>query len=163
MSKQVLGLYKEYSAAALAVDKLSNQAGVLRDDISVIVNETSKGKHFDIEVNTKAPEGASAGAAVGGTLGAIAAGLTAVGAVAAPGIGLVAAGPILAALAGAGAGGAVGGLAGGLIGAGLSENEAKVVSDEVDSGNILIMVDAHDNHVDLVKEIFENTGAKSIH
>ena len=163
MSSQITALYKEPTAASLAIDNLINDAKVYREDISVIVNDSTKGKHFDIEVNSKLPEGATAGAAIGGTLGAIAAGLTAVGVVAAPGIGLVAAGPVLATLAGAGAGGTIGGLSGALIGLGVSENEAKVVADEVANGNVLLMVDAHDNHTEEVKQVFEDTGATSIH
>lgn len=162
MSKQIIALYEDYSAASLAVENLATTVGVANDDISVLLNDSAKGKHFDIEVNTKAPEGTTAGVVAGGTLGAVAAGLAAVGVIAAPGIGLVAAGPILAALAGAGAGGAAGGLVGALVGAGFSEEEAKVASDGVENGNILIMVDAHENHVDKVKKVFENTGAKSV-
>jgi len=51
--------------------------------------------------------------------------LVGVGALAIPGVGpLIAAGPIVAALAGFGVGGAVGGIAGVLIGMGIAEYEA---------------------------------------
>jgi hypothetical protein len=59
---------------------------------------------------------------VGGALGLLAG----IGALAIPGVGpLIAAGPIMAALAGLGVGGAVGGLVGALVGMGIPEYEAK--------------------------------------
>jgi hypothetical protein len=70
-------------------------------------------KDFAHEKNTREPRpAATSGAAIGGTLGW----LVGIGALAIPGLGpLIAAGPIMAALAGAGAGGVVGGLAGALV------------------------------------------------
>ena len=59
---------------------------------------------------------------LGGALGLLAG----IGALAIPGVGpLIAAGPIMAALAGVGVGGAVGGFTGALIGMGIPEYEAK--------------------------------------
>jgi hypothetical protein len=77
-----------------------------------------------VKTHSKLPEGVAVGATGGGAIGAIAAGLAAVGALAIPGVGILAAGPIVAALAGAAAGGAAGGLIGGLIGLGIPEHEA---------------------------------------
>ena len=68
---------------------------------------------------------------IGGTLGW----LVGIGALAVPGLGpLVAAGPIVAALAGAGAGGAVGGLTGAIVGFGIPEYEAKRYEGRVRKG-----------------------------
>ena len=161
MAHLVTALFNSRPSAELAVERLS-EAGFSRDDISVLMTDATRGREFAMKTDTKAPEGAATGAAVGGVLGAIAAGLVAVGVIALPGIGLVAAGPIIAALAGAGAGGAAGGLLGALVGAGIPEHEAKFFSEELERGGILIGVYAHDDRTDLAKEVFESAGAESI-
>ena len=161
MAHLVTGLFGTRAAAELAVDQLIN-AGYSRDDISVLMSDATRGREFAITEDSKAPEGAAAGAAVGGVLGAIAAGLISIGIIALPGIGLVAAGPIIAALAGAGAGGAAGGLLGALVGAGIPEHEAQLYSEEVEKGGILVGVYAHDDRVAAAKEIFTSAGAESV-
>src|ERR1043166_8389593 len=109
MSKRITGLFNNRSSASNAVDRLLN-AGISRDDISLLMSDATRGREFSFAAASKAPEGAATGASIGGAIGAIAAGLAAVGTIAIPGLGLVAAGPILAALAGAGAGGVAGGI-----------------------------------------------------
>ena len=77
-------------------------------------------------------------------------------------VGLVAAGPILAALAGAGTGGVAGGLVGGLVGLGIPEHAAKVMEQQVSRGGILIAVDlASPDERKLADQVFEQTGATS--
>jgi hypothetical protein len=72
------------------------------------------------------PEGATTGAVSGATVGGVLGLLAGIGALAIPGVGpFIAAGPIMATLAGMGVGGAVGGLTGALIGMGIPEFEAK--------------------------------------
>ena len=67
-------------------------------------------KDFAHTKATKAPEGASTGAGTGAVVGGTLGWLAGIGALAIPGLGpFIAAGPIMAALAGAGVGGAVGG------------------------------------------------------
>jgi hypothetical protein len=136
-------------------------AGFGPGDVSVLVGDHAAGKHFGIKEKTKAPEGAAAGAAIGGTLGAIVIGLVAVGSIALPGIGLLAAGPIVAALAGAGAGGATGGILGGLIGATMPEHEAALVK-TLERGHILLAVAAQGERAEMVQKIFRETGAEGI-
>jgi hypothetical protein len=161
MATLVTGIFGTRSAAELAVDQLVN-AGFSRDDVSVLMSDATRGREIGINEDTKAPEGAATGAALGGVLGAIAAGLVSVGIIALPGIGLVAAGPIIAALAGAGAGGAAGGLIGGLVGAGIPEHEATFYSEELNRGGILVGVYSHDDRTAVAKEIFTNAGAESV-
>src|ERR1700729_1020067 len=110
------GIYPDQVTVGEAVDALKS-AGFRNTDISVLFPENAGSKDFAHEKDTKAPEGAvvggSSGAVVGGVLGWIAG----IGALAIPGVGpLIAAGPIVAALAGVGVGGAVGGFTGALIG-----------------------------------------------
>lgn len=161
MAQLITGLFSSRPAAEVAVDQLV-EAGFSREDISVLMSDATRGREFAMTTDSKAPEGAATGAAIGGVLGAIAAGLVSVGIIALPGIGLVAAGPIIAALAGAGAGGAAGGLLGALAGAGIPEHEAKFFSEEIEKGGILVGVFAHDDRSARAREIFANAGAESI-
>lgn len=162
MSKQVTAIFGDRASAASAVDRLV-AAGFARDDISALMSDATRGRHFDVESSTKAPEGAAVGAGLGGVLGAIAAGLVAVGTVAVPGVGFFAAGPIVAALAGAGAGGAAGGLMGGLVGMGIPEHEARLHLDELKEGSILLGVQAHDDRAVTARDIMRNAGGKHVH
>lgn len=162
MSKQVAALFNNTESARLAVDQLVAK-GVAKDKISVLMSDSTRGKEFAVEVNTKAPEGAAAGALTGGTLGAIAAGLTAVGSVALTGgASLVAVGPAVAALAGAGAGAAGGGLIGGLVGLGFEETEAKFVDQDIENGSILVGAEVPSDRISEIKSALENTGAKKV-
>ncbi|HQR38457.1 MAG TPA: hypothetical protein PLF26_08640 [Blastocatellia bacterium] len=161
MAKFVTGIVNDRMSAEFTVDRLV-QAGFSMEDISVLMSTATRGREFGVIDSTKAPEGAAAGAAIGGVLGAIAAGLVAVGIVAAPGLGLVAAGPLLALLAGAGAGGGAGGLIGGLVGTGLPEHEARLYSDKVEHGGILVGVFAHDDKAKEAEKILEGIGARSV-
>src|SRR5687768_7549477 len=115
MTRYVTAAFHDRLAASDAFNRLV-AAGWAPNEISVLLSDQSAGTHFGVKEKTKAPEGAATGAAIGGTLGAVIAGLAAVGSIVIPGLGLLAAGPIVAALAGAGAGGATGGLLGGLLG-----------------------------------------------
>ena len=162
MSKQVTALYKDRVSAANALDKLTAEGGIAAEDISVLMSEETRGREFEMQAATKAPEGAATGAATGGVLGAVAASLVAVGAVAAPGIGLLAAGPIVAGLAGAGAGAAAGGVLGGLAGLGFPEHEAKLVSKEISGGALLLGVQAHEDRVEAVKKALADTGGSHV-
>jgi uncharacterized membrane protein len=81
-----------------------------------------------------------------------------------PGVGpFIAAGPIMAALAGAGIGAAVGGLTGALVGMGIPEYEAKRYEGKIKEGNILISVHSENSEErKRAKEIFERAGAHDI-
>ena len=121
----VFGIYPNRTSAENAVDALK-AADFRNSDISVLLPEGAGTKDFAHEKNTKAPEGATTGAGTGALLGGGLGWLLGIGALAIPGLGpFIAAGPIMAALAGAGVGGAVGGLTGALIGMGIPEYEAK--------------------------------------
>ena len=91
-------------------------------------------------------------------------GWLALAALAIPGLGpFIAAGPIMAALAGAGVGGAVGSLAGALVGMGILEYEAKRYEGRVKEGGILLSVHSDSSdETKRAKEILERTGAHDI-
>ena len=159
----VFGIYRDRTSVENAVDVL-RQEHFRNTDISVLFPENTGTKDFAHEKNTKAPEGASKGAGTGALLGGGLGWLVGIGALAIPGLGpFIAAGPIMAALAGAGVGGAVGGLTGALIGMGIPEYEAKRYEGRVKDGGILLSV--HSDSSDetrRAKEILERTGAQDI-
>ena len=161
MSKLVTGIFHSRSAAEMAVDELT-KAGIAQEDISLLMSETTHGREFGVTKKTKASQGAAAGMTVGGVLGAVAAGLAAVGTISVPGLALVAAGPLVAALAGLGAGAAAGGVTGGLIGLGIPEHEAKFFGKEIEKGGILVGVYAHDDRVKVARDILDAAGAEKV-
>ena len=159
----VFGIYQDRLSTENAVSAL-REAGFRNTDISVLFPENVGTKDLAHEKNTKAPEGvttgASSGAVIGGTLGLLAG----IGALAIPGLGpFIAAGPIMAALAGVGAGGVVGGVTGALIGMGIPEYEAKRYEGRVKTGGVLLSVHSDDDHwTQRAKKILEQTGAQDI-
>lgn len=161
MSTLVTGVFRSRGAAETAAISLE-EAGVNRSDISVLMSDQTHGREFAVKSATKAPEGAATGAALGGVAGAIIAGLAAVGTIVLPGFGLIAAGPIVAALAGLGAGGAAGGLIGGLVGLGVPEHEAKFIHEEVKRGGILVGAYVHEDMAIQAREIMRNSGAAHV-
>jgi len=69
MKKSVLGILDSQLQTESAVDKLQAR-GVLSSAISVLLPDTDGTRDFAHEHNTKAPEGAVAGAGTGGVIGA---------------------------------------------------------------------------------------------
>ena len=161
MATLVSGLFRGRADAERAVEDLVHY-GWSRDDVSLLMSDATRGREFGLAMATKAPEGAATGATIGGVIGAIAAGLVALGIIAVPGLGLVAAGPIVAALAGLGAGAAAGGLTGALIGLGIPEHEAKFYNEEIEKGGILVGVYTHDDRADQARKILEAAGAERV-
>jgi hypothetical protein len=161
--KAVFGIYTDRASVERAVDAL-RAAGFSNADISALFPDKQGTRDFATEKNTKAPEGATAGAGTGALLGGGLGWLAGIGALAIPGVGpLIAAGPIVATLAGAGVGGAVGGLTGALIGLGIPEYEAKRYEGRVKDGGILLSVHSdNSDETKRAKDILEQTGAQDI-
>jgi hypothetical protein len=159
----VFGIYPSYEAVERAVDALKSD-GFRNTDISVLFPENVGTKDFAHAKGTKAPEGATTGAASGAVVGGTLGWLVGIGALAIPGLGpFIAAGPIMAALAGVGVGGAVGGVTGALVGLGIPEYEAKRYEGRLKKGGILLSV--HSDNSDWTKrakDILERTGAEDI-
>src|SRR5215467_7323859 len=130
----VYGIYSSVTEVEEAVDALRQQE-FRNTDISVLFPENEGTKDFAHKKNTKAPEGTATGATTGAIVGGGLGWLAGIGALAIPGLGpFIAAGPIMAALAGVGAGGAIGGITGALIGLGIPEYEAKRYEGRVKAG-----------------------------
>ena len=163
MSKAVFGIVTTYAQAEAVVDRLKI-AGFSNNDISVLLPDKDGTRDFAHEKNTKAPEGAVAGAGTGGVVGGVLGWLVGIGSLAIPGVGpFVAAGPIMAALSGAAVGSAVGGLTGALVGLGIPEFEAKRYEGKLKEGNILISVHSEDSkETDRAEKILKAANAQDI-
>lgn len=159
----VFGIFKDRYSVERAVDALKT-AGFRNTDISILFPDNEGSRDFAHEKATKAPEGATTGASSGAVIGGALGWLVGIGSLAIPGVGpFVAAGPIMAALAGAGIGGAVGGVAGALIGMGIPEFEAKRYEGMVKDGGILASVHCETGDlVDRAKELLKTEGATHI-
>ena len=157
------GIYSDRNGVERGVEALKI-AGYRNTDISVLFPETTGTKDFAHEKHTKAPEGATTGAGTGLVLGGALGWLAGIGALAIPGLGpFIAAGPIMAALAGAGVGGTVGGVVGALVGMGIPEYEAKRYEGRIKNGGILLSVHCDDSEwTKKAKQILEDSGAEDV-
>ncbi len=160
----VTRLYDHPAAAAHAVQAL-DQAGIARDDISLVVNDADPGIVSDgvavIDPNaTQEDHKAAAGATLGTVVGGGAGVLTGLGLLAIPGLGpIVAAGWLVAALTGAGVGAGVGAAAGGLasllMGVGVSDHDARVYAEGVRRGGALLTVRADEARVAMIEAVLD--------
>jgi len=159
----VFGIYATPATAEAAVDHLLAR-GFTNSSISVLLPDDESTRAFAHEKNTKAPEGTTTGAATGGVIGGTLGLLAGIGALAIPGVGpLIAAGPIMATLAGLGVGGAVGGVVGALVGMGIPEYEAKRYEGAVKDGGTLLSVHCDTSEqIDSAKNALKETGARDI-
>ena len=162
-TKSVFCIATSRPQADQIVDQLK-AANFSNNDISVLFPDKGTTRDFAHEKNTKAPEGAVAGASTGGVIGGALGWIAGIGALAIPGVGpFIAAGPIIAALSGAAVGAAVGGIAGGLIGLGIPEIEAKRYEGKVKAGNLLISVHTENSaEITRAKDIFTKAEAQDI-
>ncbi len=142
-NSMLTGLFNDRDSTERAYSSMKSR-GYTDEDINLVMSDDTRGKWFadndDSDLGSKALEGAGAGSAIGGTLGAIIGGIAAIGtSVLLPG-GILIAGPIAAALAGAGAGGLTGGLVGALIGSGIPEERAKHYDEGIRNGGAVVGV-----------------------
>src|SRR5579862_1885355 len=159
----VIGIYEDRSTVSDVIDILQ-KAGYRAADISVLSSENHGSKDFAHVKHTRATAGAGVGAPVGALLGALVAWVVSNQTVSIPGLApLVAAGPWLAALAGAGAGGALGWIVGLLAGLRLTDYVAKRYAGRIRRGGVLLSV-----HCDSpewcarAKKTLKETGARDI-
>jgi hypothetical protein len=142
-------MYDSYAAATAAMHDLE-AAGFSRDDVSLIASD-AQGTYGNTStaprdanggrVNDHAESGAGTGAGVGAVLGGGAGLLAGIGALAIPGFGpVVAAGWLVATLAGASAGAAAGSLLGAPTTAGVTEADAHIYTEGVRRGGSLVTV-----------------------
>jgi hypothetical protein len=167
----VTGLYDSPETAGRAYQDLTSRHGYRSDDISVLMSEDTRKRHFgevkpgeEFKQGTKAAEGAGVGGGIGMGVGAaLGAFLAAATSIAVPGLGLVVAGPIAGAIAGAGAGGATGSLLGLLIGSGIPEDRAAEYDRGIREGGIVLGTRAKDDtHAAELEKDFGTYGARNI-
>ncbi len=163
MKKAIIGIVETQYQAERVVEQLQAN-GFLANDISVLFPDRQGSTDFAVEHNTKAPEGAIAGAGTGGVIGGTLGLLAGIGLLAIPGLGpFIAAGPIMAALSGVAAGAALGGVTGALVGMGIPEIEAKHYEGKLRSGNILVAVHTENSkEVDVAKDVLTRNGLSDI-
>ncbi len=167
-NRTVSGLFNDRESAERAYSSLSSR-GYSTDDVNLLMSDDTRNRYFsentvDTELGSKAMEGAGAGSAIGGTLGAIIGGIAAIGTnLVLPGLGLIVAGPLAAALAGAGAGGLTGGLVGALIGSGIPEEHAAEYENGIKNGGIYMGVNArNDEDAQYLHNEFANSGGSHV-
>jgi uncharacterized membrane protein len=167
-SRVVSGLFNDRESTERAYSTLESR-GYSRDDVNLLMSDETRNRHFgegtaDTELGSKALEGAGTGSAIGGTLGAIVAGIAAIGtSVLLPGIGLVVAGPLAAALVGAGAGGLTGGLIGALVGSGIPEEHAAEYESGIKNGGVYMGVNArNDEDAEYFHNEFNRSGGSHV-
>ncbi|MBW4476810.1 MAG: histidine kinase [Tolypothrix brevis GSE-NOS-MK-07-07A] len=161
--KRAIGVFSDRRDAEAAITDLRD-AGISMEHVSII------GKNADQNVggvglndrvdDTKADDGAKAGAVTGGALGGLGGLLVGLGTLAIPGVGPVllggaAATALATALTGGAIGAAAGGIAGALVGLGIPEKNAKVYNDRINKGDYLVIIDGTDAEVHRAEEILK--------
>ncbi|HEX7174065.1 MAG TPA: YsnF/AvaK domain-containing protein [Pyrinomonadaceae bacterium] len=168
MAKTVVGLFDSPAAARNAVSELVRE-GFRHEDISLMAKDAGavqekdakvayveEGGHEQVEDMAK---GAGTGAAIGGAAGLLL-GLTAL---AIPGIGpILAAGPLAAAIAGAGLGGTAGGLLSGLTRLGLGDDDAHTYAEGLKRGGTILSVETDDREAERAVAVLKKFGAAEI-
>lgn len=155
MTRTVTAMYDSFTAAQRAVQDLVD-AGFNRDDISLIANDAAgEYKSYTADGDVKGSEGANFGAVTGALVG--------LGAMLIPGIGpVVAAGPLVAALTGAGLGAAAGAITGGLtasmVNFGLDSERAGYYAEGVRRGGAMVAVRADEGRASQVESILNRHG-----
>jgi hypothetical protein len=164
--RMLTGMFSDRNSAEHAYDSL-NQRGYSREEINLIMSDETRKKHFNdhTEIGNKALEGAGKGTAIGGTLGALAGVIAALGTnLLIPGLGLVIAGPIAAGLAGAGAGGITGGIIGALVGAGIPKERAEKYESGIKNGKIVMGVHPkNEEDANFLENDWRSNKAEEIH
>src|SRR5438046_8494938 len=106
MTSNVLTAFFSSRAAADRAYRKALSTGLAEQDITVIEKRISRPDDLGLRARSKTAEGAALGGVIGGAVGAAVLGIGSAGSLVVPAVGLVVAGPLVAALAGAGAFGA---------------------------------------------------------
>ncbi len=162
--KRAIGVFSHRRDAEAAIGDLRDH-GISMDHVSIIGKNADGDRIGGVGLNdrvddTKADDGAKAGAVTGGALGGLGGALVGLGILAIPGVGPVllggaAATALATALTGGAIGAAAGGIAGALVGLGIPEKNARIYSDRINKGDYLVIVDGTDAEVHRAEEILK--------
>lgn len=144
MKKTILGIFRDSKLAGQCVSELKDKG--YTKDISVIAKNDSDRDLVSHDVKQDIADGTTAGAA----------------SFVIPGMGLVVLGPIATTLTGAAAGALTGGIVETLVDWGVPEKQAKEYQDRIKNGEVLIAVDADEEHQSHIKNIMDNYGVEFI-
>lgn len=153
----IIAAFQDRIRAEKAVDDLE-RAGFSSSDIGFAIRgeDVARGGMISDAVGAKDAKGAAVGAVSGGMLGGI---LGAAAALLVPGVGPVVAGGILTmTFGGALAGTAIGGIFGALAGLGISEEEARFLDKEFQSGKAIIVVKAKNRIPEAAQILYRHDG-----
>jgi len=144
-ARMVTGLFKDSKSVERAYQSVA-QRGYAIGDINVVMSDDTRKEYFSDdrhvknEQGSKAAEGGGLGGLTGGGIGILIPVLAAGAVLALPGLSLILAGPIAAALAGAGAAGLAVGLIGALSDWGIPEDRVQQYQAGINDGGILMGV-----------------------
>lgn len=169
--KMVTGLFRDSESVERAYQAVA-QRGYETGDINVAMSDDTRKRHFSgdhqtqttAELGSKAAEGGELGGPTGGRIGIIIPVIVAGAVVALPGLGLIFAGPIAAALAGAGAAGLAVGLIGALSDWGIPEERVQQYEAGIHDGGILMGVKARsDEDARYIVQQWKAIGGQHVH
>ena len=153
----IIGTFDMRDNAEKAINELKEK-GFGDNEVSIVAKEDETGGSgggLTMDQSTDMSGGTVTGGAIGGTAGVLAG----LGALAIPGIGpIVAIGPIAAGLTGA----VAGGLVGNLVDLGIPEDRSKFYENRVKQGKVLAIVEANDDQVEDVRQLYSEFDASDI-
>ena len=169
--KMVTGLFRDSKSVERAYRFVAKR-GYDIGDINVVMSDDTRKRYFSgdhqtqtkTELGSKAAEGGELGGPTGGRISMLIPVLVAGAVLALPGLGLVLAGPIAAALAGAGATGLAVGLIGALSDWGIPEERVQQYEAGIRRGGILMGVKARsDQDARYFKKQWKASGGQHVH
>ncbi len=159
--KSVSGLFDSYAEAKRAADELMIY-GMPANRISIVASNLN-GEYTATRGDGESPKGTTAGAVTGGLMGGAAAMAVSLTGLTIPVLGpVIAAGPIVAALAGAGMGAVVGGLMGALVSVGVDGDEARIYAEGIRRGGAVVTVECSDDEAAAATDILSRCGTVDI-
>ncbi|WP_046228087.1 MULTISPECIES: general stress protein [Paenibacillus] len=160
--EKIVGVFRNEPQAVQTIRELK-AAGFEERDISVLSKNPEDAKAIEretgVDIEYEKESSMSETTIFGGLAGMVAG----IGTFAIPGVGpILAAGPIVGMFTGALFGAGAGGLIGALIGYGISEEEANHYNDQLEEGNILVLVAEATGRTEEIYRVFRANHAANL-